>query len=770
MRYRWAPDRLLGTLALALSCCIAQAGDVGLLLLDATVNGQGRGPALFGEDESGAFFATSEDLSSWGVRGQLPESESAQGREFINLSAIEGIGLSIDRAAMSVEIVLPARLMGGTRLAVREESRLPPVASVGAYMDYDFSYSHISETDNDTLGALLRPTLFSSRGTFSTDFRYLAADDDADDENGFTRLESTYRLDNPENITTLSLGDAILDGGMMGPSVRFGGIQLATNFATRPNLVTFPLPSVSGEARLPTAVDLFVNGGQVYSGQVGPGSFQFDNVPAVTGTGEIRMVTVDALGREQVVTTDFYATQRLLDAGLSEYSVNAGLLRQDFGVESNAYGGAFAAGLYRRGLTKRLTAEGHAEASGDVRAIGGGVSRLFRNRGVIGIGVTASNGDGGSGFRWHAGYDHQGRVVRFSALAEGTTDEYRQLGFDDENEIPEFQLASSTGFNLVPIASIGLAYVHQEFHDGRDIDVYSVSGNSNLPAGISMNFFSRWSRDDETVHTVGVTFSRSFGGRRSANLQINHSEGDSQLRTEVRHEPPLGPGIGYRVGANVNSEDNGADGAILLNTDIGTHTFEAATQSGDLSWRASSGGSAVWLGGRGYLAREIRESFAVVQTNGFAGVNVYLENSPVGVTGEDGKLLVPGLRPYQENRLRIRAEDIPFGAEVDTLELTVAPYYQTGSVVEFPVRESQNVIARLRLAGGQPVPEGAMAAVVQTGQRVPIGLDGTLYLSGVSGSVSVEVEWGESSCRVDLPKGAEGRPIYNAGELLCESR
>jgi hypothetical protein len=171
MRYRWAPDRLLGTLALALSCCIAQAGDVGLLLLDATVNGQGRGPALFGEDESGAFFATSEDLSSWGVRGQLPESESAQGREFINLSAIEGIGLSIDRAAMSVEIVLPARLMGGTRLAVREESRLPPVASVGAYMDYDFSYSHISETDNDTLGALLRPTLFSSRGTFSTDFR-----------------------------------------------------------------------------------------------------------------------------------------------------------------------------------------------------------------------------------------------------------------------------------------------------------------------------------------------------------------------------------------------------------------------------------------------------------------------------------------------------------------------------------------------------------------------------------------------------------------------
>lgn len=742
---------------------------MGLLLLDATVNGQARGPALFGEDGSGAFFATPDDLRSWGVSGDLPEPDTAQGRVFINLSAIEGIDLAIDRAAMSVEIILPAGLMGGTRLTVREESRLPPVASVGAYMDYDFSYSHVSESDNDVFGAFFRPTLFSSRGTFSTDFRYLDADDDADDQNGFTRLESNYRLDNPEDITTLSLGDAILDGGMTGPSVRFGGIQLATNFSTRPNLVTFPLPGVSGEARLPTAVDLFVNGGQVYSGQVGPGSFEFDNVPAVTGTGEIQMVTVDALGREQVVTTDFYATQRLLDAGLSEYSVNAGVLREDFGIESNEYGDAFAAGLYRRGLTKELTAEGHAEASDDVQAIGGGVNWLFRNRGVMGIGATASNSDDGSGFRWRAGYDHQGRVVRFSALIEGTTDEYRQLGFDDESEIPKLQFASSTGFNLVPIASVGLAYVHQEFHDGRDLDVYSISGNSNLPADVSMNFFSRWSRDDETVHTVGVTFSKSFGGRRSANLQFNHSEGDNQLRTEFRHEPPLGPGIGYRVGANMNSEDNGADGAILVNTDIGTHTLEAASQSGDLSWRASSGGSAVWLGGRGYLAREIRDSFAVVQTNGFAGVNVYLENSQVGVTGEDGKLLVPGLRPYQENRLRIRAEDIPFGAEVDTLELTVAPYFQTGSVVEFPVRESTNVIARLRLDDGMAVPEGAIARVPETGQSVPIGLDGTLYLSGVSGSVSVEVSWGEESCRVDLPQGAPGKPIYNAGELMCES-
>jgi outer membrane usher protein len=751
-----------------LACGIARAGQSGLLFLDATVNGQGRGPTLFAEDESGSVYATADDIRAWGVTGDLPAPDVLHGRDFVRLSTIGNIEVSIDRASMSIDLILPAGLLGGTRLTVREESRLSPVASIGAYTDYDFSFSH-ADGGNDVFGAYFRPTVFSNRGTVSTDFRYLDMDDDPDGARGFTRLESTYRLDSPADITTLSVGDTILNGGMTGPSVRFGGLQLATNFATRPNLVTFPLPTVSGEASLPTAVDLFVNGGQVYSGQVGPGSFEFDSVPAVTGTGEIRMVTVDALGREQVVTTDFYATQRLLDAGLSEYSLNAGFLREDFGSESNEYGDAFAAGLYRRGLTRSLTAEGHAEASGEVQAMGGGVNWLLGNRGVVGIGLTAAKGDDGAGLRWRAGYDRQGRILRFSALAEGTTDDYRQIGYDEGSDIPEFQFASSTGFNLVPIASVGLAYVRQEFHDGRDIDVYSISGNTNLPGNISTNFFSRWSREEGTTHTVGVTFSKSFGGRRSANIQVNRSEGEDQFRTEFRHEPPLGPGIGYRVAANSDSDDNGADGAILVNTDIGTHTFEAITRSGDLSWRASSGGSAAWLGGRGYLAREIRESFAVVQTNGFAGVNVYLENSPVGVTGEDGKLLVPGLRPYQENRLRIRAEDIPFGAQVDTLELTVAPYFQTGSVVEFPVRESKNVIASLYLANGAAVPEGATARVAGSGQSVPIGLDGTLYLSGVSGSVSVEVSWGDAACRVDLPEGEPGRPIYNAGKLMCEA-
>ena len=86
------------------------------------------------------------------------------------------------------------------------------------------------------------------------------------------------------------------------------------------------------------------------------------------------------------------------------------------------------------------------------------------------------------------------------------------------------------------------------------------------------------------------------------------------------------------------------------------------------------------------------------------------------------------------------------------------------------MKESRNVIARLRLESGDAVPEGAVAEVMETGQRVPIGLDGTLYLSGVSDAVTVEAVWADASCRVHVPAGERGRPVYNAGELLCESQ
>ena len=85
-----------------------------------------------------------------------------------------------------------------------------------------------------------------------------------------------------------------------------------------------------------------------------PGPFTIDRLPAITGAGQMQVVVTDALGRQQVITQPYYSGRTLLRQGLNEYSFEAGAIREDYGLRSNAYGDLILAGTFRRGLTERL--------------------------------------------------------------------------------------------------------------------------------------------------------------------------------------------------------------------------------------------------------------------------------------------------------------------------------------------------------------------------------------------------------------------------------
>ncbi len=112
-------------------------------------------------------------------------------------------------------------------------------------------------------------------------------------------------------------------------------MRFARNFGIRPDLVTTPLLTASGSAVVPSAVDVFVNNQRVYSQQVQPGPFTIDQLPAVTGAGDVNIVVRDALGREQVLTQSFYSSPVLLAAGLNQYSFAAGKIRENYALQDS---------------------------------------------------------------------------------------------------------------------------------------------------------------------------------------------------------------------------------------------------------------------------------------------------------------------------------------------------------------------------------------------------------------------------------------------------
>ena len=139
-------------------------------------------------------------------------------------------------------------------------------------------------------------------------------------------------------LASLRLGDSISGASSWGGAVRFGGAQWATNFSLQPGFVTFPLPGISGEAALPSTVDLYVDSALRMRRQVPSGPFSIQDLPVPSGRGDARLVVRDILGREQIITQPFDTNSRLLKQGLHDYSYELGFVRRDFGIDSNNYG------------------------------------------------------------------------------------------------------------------------------------------------------------------------------------------------------------------------------------------------------------------------------------------------------------------------------------------------------------------------------------------------------------------------------------------------
>ena len=125
-------------------------------------------------------------------------------------------------------------------------------------------------------------------------------------------------------------------------------------------------------------MELYVNGLRQYSGKVPAGPFQLNTIPNITGSGNAQVVVTDALGQSTTLSFSIYDTQQLLQKGLSDWTVDLGVVRNNYGLRSFDYGSDPAAsGTWRYGLTDSITLETHAEATRDLTTAGaGGVWQL----------------------------------------------------------------------------------------------------------------------------------------------------------------------------------------------------------------------------------------------------------------------------------------------------------------------------------------------------------------------------------------------------------
>ncbi len=295
------------------------------------------------KDPSGHIWIEESDLRQWGMKSNFHAPLKHRGEQLYKLDWHHNVSYQLDQYAMQLTISAPPQLFI-TQTFDPLSKRLGALRpkDPGAFLNYDaVALRNNSPGINQTnLSALMGLGLFNRLGVGTADV--LAYNKYANNitlltnqSSKLVRLNTTWTLDQPENIARWRLGDAITGSTYWSGASRFAGIQYATNFNTQPNLVTFPLPGYQGEAAIPSTVDVFVNSVLNQQQIVNNGPYIFNNIPVISGAGNVNVVTQDLLGRSKVVSFSYYASPQLLKPDLVDFSYEAGFVRDNYGVNSN---------------------------------------------------------------------------------------------------------------------------------------------------------------------------------------------------------------------------------------------------------------------------------------------------------------------------------------------------------------------------------------------------------------------------------------------------
>lgn len=735
-------------------------------VLEIQLNEQSSGDMLVVlRDAAGSFWIEDSDFGRLRLPVPRTPARDFEGRHLHALNDIAGAQLRLDAARQQLVVRLPASAFLPERFTAPARTvGTPDPSATGAFLNYQLSGQRIGA--QNTGGAYAELGLFGRPGvlTSSQVVRY------TDERTDQVRLDTTFTRDFPDNLQTLNLGDAVSDPGSWGNAVRFAGIRFARNFAIRPDLVTTPLLTASGVAVVPSSVDVFVNNQRVLTQQVQPGPFTIDNLPSVTGAGNVRVQIRDALGREQTLVQPFYAGPSLLAAGLTQYAVDLGQLRQNYGLSSFDYGPWVGSASLRHGLTDAFTAEGHVEFEQDA-AHAAGVN-LASRLGAAGIAaVTAAYGGDAQSSGWLGGlsFEHRGSLGSLSASASYATSGYRQVGDTAiSGERPKLRTAVQAGLYLGSAGSLSAAYAYRTFPTLPT--ERSASLTHSLRLGDTGYLQLTVSRNTGLLGSTSafLTFTMALGPRRTLETMATGSRGDAagndELRATLFEAAPVGAGSGWRLGATTAGN---YDADWQRHFDTVDLELESARNFNQTGQSVQLRGSATLLGGELRAARSIDGSFALVDLGGIPDVPVYLENHIITRTDDKGMAMLHNLQPYVTNRISIEPADVPIDTSLAARVLVVQPAFRSGVIARFPVEHVSPGVFRLVQADGQPVPAGAR--VTFNGGSFTVAMDGLTYVTTYDHGTSGIADWSGGRCTFRLEPPPAHDPQPDLGTIACRA-
>lgn len=637
-----------------------------------------------------------------------------------------------DEASQSIKIDIPTKYFAQNTGGINN-SLTPEKASFGGFINYDFLYTTNSDHD-DGFNSLVDLGIFKDYWILKNSLIHRSSSE----EDGVVRLSSSLDIDFPEKMTRLTLGDTTTASNPLINSLRFAGLSWGTNYTERPDFIYWNLPVLQGSARIPSTVDLYINGTKIYSERVSPGDYALQTGAQIQQAGNAQIVVEDVLGNRSVQNFPIMVTNRLLRSGLSEYNVALGKLRYNYSTDSGDYRDFFANTYYRRGLSNSTTLGTNLSYSQDIQNVGFTWTQGVSNYLVLDSVILASHDDAHD-----INYSYGLSASKdFGRVSLGLSTKYNDrnfifLGDDLESTFtyPKFENLAYVGISNLPyIGNFNINYAEQRHYkntqnNSADQKLITVGFNRSFRNGFTfgLSYFNNFgdNKDSGGILSLSYNFDDksvyfSASADKSANLQFVKND-SSQV------------GVDYNFGADYRDSETVLNANATVKTNIGDLNLYHVQGEHSSDSQVNYKGAMVFLDGKFSLTKRVDNAFALVKVGDYKDIDVLRSLTYANKTNSKGYAFVHEIIPYVKYDISFDVDQLPIEDKIPYSSKQITTLNQRGYTIDFPIYHAKQVTIRpLEGQSNQAFLAGSELYINnEEGELYPVGSDGTITLYGL---------------------------------------
>lgn len=655
-----------------------------------------------------------------------------------------------DEESQAIKLTIPSQFFLTSRYGLYEFDR-PEKANLGGFINYEVQYNN-SEFLTGYNG-LVDLGIFKDYWFFKNSMLY---NSEAMDEKT-VRIGTSLDFDFPDKLTKLTLGDATTVSNPFFNSLRFAGINWGTNYLERPGFVYWNTPQLQGTARLPSTVELYMNGVKIYNQKVSPGDYVLQTGSQINYTGNAQIVVEDVLGNRSVRTLPILINNKLLRKGLSEYNIALGKLRYNYYTSSNDYRDFLANLYYRRGLSETTSLGTNISYTQDLQNTGITWTQGLPYFVVLDALVINAHSNDGSRFLYGLSLSKEFSRMSLGISSKYAEDNFRYVGDDplQDNAVPKFENFAYVTFSEVPfLQNINMSYAEQKYYQGgsnpfNDDKIFNIGFNRQIGNNISLGlgYFERFGAIKDSGGILNITY--NFDTRNK--VYLNYASENSNASVQYVHDSGRQVGLDYAIGANRRQDENIASLNVVAKTRAGDlsiqhYQYEHATDS-----TIGYSGAIAFLDGQVNFTKSINNAFALVKVGNYSDIDVLSALNHVEKTNKKGYAFVHDIVPYIKYDIGFDENQLPIEEKYEVSSKPLTTLNQRGYVVDFPIQHTFILTLHPQDINGANFKPGSELHLAN-GDVYPITSDASVTVYGMTaGTHTMSVLYGDNAtCSFDV--------------------